>query len=421
MKKALIRISLLSFFLVFAQVDLKAQQKKILFIGNSYIFVNDLPDILKKLALSGGDSVLVKSVAPGGFSLKDHVKHSETTQSIVSEKWDFVVLQEQSQKPALAQQVVDKDVYPYAKQLDSLIHLNSPCTKTVFYMTWGRKFGDSAHCASWPPVCTYSGMDSLLKVRYLHMAVENNAMVSPVSVVWRTLIDQDPEIELYQKDNSHPTYAGSFAAACSFYATFFQKDPSLLKFSGKLDPAIALTIKKAASSISYERYRSWDLNGKKLHSDFTYTYLGNNEVQFHNLSRHATKYEWTLEDQKIRNIHPFYEFRDTGIKTIRLISFNACESKEAEKNIYVGVAKINHGFTIESKMFYPNPANRKIYFDNNPGYDTLTIFDTYGKKYIRILQFTEPVLDVSLLPENSYMIICHREKEIFMQRLQIRR
>ena len=50
------------------------------------------------------------------------------------------------------------------------------------------------------------------------MANDNKALLSPVGAVWKYLRNNNPGISLYQSDESHPTLAGSYAAACCFYA-----------------------------------------------------------------------------------------------------------------------------------------------------------------------------------------------------------
>ena len=55
--------------------------------------------------------------------------------------WDFVVLQEQSQYPSFPLWQVEQEVFPYANQLNELIHEYNECGNTVFFMTWGRKMG----------------------------------------------------------------------------------------------------------------------------------------------------------------------------------------------------------------------------------------------------------------------------------------
>src|SRR5690606_1716533 len=121
---------------------------------------------------------------------------------------------------------VETEVFPYAKKLDSLVRHYNSCAETVFYMTWGYKNGDAGNCAVYPPICTYQGMDSLLRSRYTMMADSNDALVSPVGPVRRYLRTYHPAIELYDIDGSHPSVAGTYAAACSFYSVLFRKDPS---------------------------------------------------------------------------------------------------------------------------------------------------------------------------------------------------
>ena len=62
MKKIIICI------LLFHQLSL-AQTYDVLFIGNSYTYYNDLPDMLSKISSSFGDSIFHDQNTPGGYSL----------------------------------------------------------------------------------------------------------------------------------------------------------------------------------------------------------------------------------------------------------------------------------------------------------------------------------------------------------------
>src|SRR6476620_4290289 len=98
-----------------------------------------------------------------------------------------------------------------------MIKQYNPCAVPLTYMTWGRKNGDPSTCPNFPNMCTYQKMDSVLKMRYLTLTSFINGEVSPVSVVWKYLRQNNPGIELYQTDESHPSPAGTYAAACCFY------------------------------------------------------------------------------------------------------------------------------------------------------------------------------------------------------------
>ncbi|MEZ5067686.1 MAG: SGNH/GDSL hydrolase family protein [Bacteroidia bacterium] len=158
-----------------------------LFLGNSYTDVNNLPEIVKQLALSAGDTLIYSKNAPGGYTLQGHSTNPTSLNLIQAGNWDYVVLQEQSQLPAFPDAQVISQVYPYAHALDSMIKVYNPCATTLFYMTWGRKFGDASNCANFSPICTYEGMDSLLYLRYTIMAQDNGAGIAPVGRLWHSI------------------------------------------------------------------------------------------------------------------------------------------------------------------------------------------------------------------------------------------
>ena len=108
-------VNMLAFAGIWASVA--AQQTNVLFIGNSYTYVNDLPNTLRQLALSLGDTVDVASSAPGGFTFQMHSTYAPTLTAINSQQWNYVVMQEQSQIPSFPQAQVATDCYPYAAQL----------------------------------------------------------------------------------------------------------------------------------------------------------------------------------------------------------------------------------------------------------------------------------------------------------------
>src|SRR4051812_45886499 len=72
----------------------------VLFIGNSYTYVNNLPQIVADVASSMGDSLIYDSYAIGGYTLEQHFADSNCTNKIKAGGWDYVILQEQSQLPA---------------------------------------------------------------------------------------------------------------------------------------------------------------------------------------------------------------------------------------------------------------------------------------------------------------------------------
>ena len=189
------RLFLLLYSLIFCYT-LVAQSSRVLFLGNSYTYVNNLPQLVQQCCQSVGDDVIVNMSTSGGLTFQQHCTFS--LGFIMSGDYDIVVLQEQSQLPSFPESQFMQDSYPYAQQLCDLIHQYNPDAKIYFYMTWGRKNGDAQNCQNFPPLCTYEGMDSLLYDRYMVMAADNQACVSPVGAVWHYIRDNYPDMELYQ-------------------------------------------------------------------------------------------------------------------------------------------------------------------------------------------------------------------------------
>jgi hypothetical protein len=258
----------------------KAQQTDVLFIGNSYTYVNDLPGLFRNLALSMGDTVNVGSSAPGGYTFQQHSTYAPTLAAINQQPWDLVVLQEQSQRPAFPIGQVQTEVFPFAAQLVDSILAHDSCTQPVFYMTWGRQNGDVDNCASWPPVCTYDGMQALLHDRYVQMAEDNAAFAAPVGSAWKVVRDTHPLINLYASDGSHPSPEGSYLAASVFYCTLFRRTCGTATYNFSLDPDTAAILREIASSTVLNSSEDWNIGVNDPDASFTWSTNGMGDAQF---------------------------------------------------------------------------------------------------------------------------------------------
>ena len=198
-------------------VAISQESKRVLFIGNSYTHVNDLPNLLTNLAQSMNEIIDCESITPGGARFQTHVQNSNVISKLQEGRWDFVVLQGQSQEVAFPDGQFYNEVYPYAKTLDSLAKVYNPNVKVLFYMTWGYRYGDQVNCQYYPPFCTYESMSYRLRTNYCLMANDFSSWTSPVGATWSYLLEHNPDMVLHSSDNSHPSIQGSFLAACSFF------------------------------------------------------------------------------------------------------------------------------------------------------------------------------------------------------------
>src|SRR5437899_19960 len=177
---------------------------RVLFIGNSYTYVNDLPAMFAELARSGGHRVETGMVAVGGSTLAEHAASATTAATISSAKWDLIVLQEQSQVPSV-DQLRQTQMYPAARRLADTIYRQG--ARPVFFLTW-------AHRDGWPEngLPDYVSMQSAIDDGYRAIAAEEQAAVGPVGVAWSTMLNQ-PHPGLWQAEGSHATTAGTYLAA----------------------------------------------------------------------------------------------------------------------------------------------------------------------------------------------------------------
>ena len=225
---------------------------RVLFIGNSYTEVNNSPYMVQQVARSAGRDITYASNTPGGCTFSTHCNNN-SMDLIRHGGWDVIVLQEQSQLPSFPQNQVEMQCLPYAKCLaDSAVAYN-PDVKVMFYMTWGRKNGDADNAPYFSVLGTYEGMDSMLCLRYMQMKEDNDAFVCPVGRVWRQIRFLHPEIELYDADGSHPSTAGSYAAACAFYAMIFAPWHAVAPTRPEETTAdsIALSAARTVDNVSY--------------------------------------------------------------------------------------------------------------------------------------------------------------------------
>lgn len=113
------------------------------FIGNSFTFFHDMPDIFATLSASLGHDVIVASSTIGGCSIYAQLNNSATTSMLDERDWDYVVLQDHS-----TMMTVDaaRSVYFVPAVEEIVQRFAGTSTKTVLYETWGYHSGSTADC-----------------------------------------------------------------------------------------------------------------------------------------------------------------------------------------------------------------------------------------------------------------------------------
>ncbi len=178
---------------------------KVLFIGNSFTARNDLPGLIAQLAAARGKNLEHRLISAGGASLRTHWNGGEAPKAIQECPYDRVVLQEQSTLPV-------KNVgrmHENLRLFDEAIKVAG--AKTTLYMTWARRNAPESQ--------------QVISDAYASIGRELDATVVPVGLAWQRFLDKYDQPVLHDKDQSHPSLAGSYLAACVFLAVMFEESP----------------------------------------------------------------------------------------------------------------------------------------------------------------------------------------------------
>ena len=128
--------------------------------------------------------------------------------------FDAVILQDNSTGPIHPQR---KEIFEkYAKQ--HAYDLQCFGIQPLIMMTWARKN---------KPEMTQQLADATTKV-----GNEADAMVIPVGLAFAEAIKQDPKLELYRADKTHPSPEGTYLEACVVFASMYHRSPVGLKYYG---------------------------------------------------------------------------------------------------------------------------------------------------------------------------------------------
>lgn len=384
---------------MFIAANTHATTRKVLFLGNSYVYTNDLPLMLQQMATSMGDTLIYDQNTPGGFTFEQHSTDPTTISKIFSQQWDIVILQEQSQRPAFSPAQVADDTYPYAKKLDSMIRKNRTCTETMFFMTWGRKNGDASNCAFYPPICTYEGMQTRLRESYMQMTQDNNAIVAPVGAAWKQMRDSFSSVDLYVPDESHPSVSGTYLAACVFYASIFHKNPMQTTFNSTLSATDANNIKRISKRVVLDSFSKWNMYGNYTYANFTKSVAGKTAT-FTNTSLYNTNNYWTFGNGNTSTVaSPAHTYATNGKYQVTLTASNGCFSETRKDSVTIGSVNVETT-AIQMPELTIGSERGIVRFTNKSAsaYISLMVFDINGRSIATIELNPNTTTEKTLVP-----------------------
>ena len=247
-------MSWLAAFLMLSSFAYAEDPQRILFIGNSYTGVNKLPEVFLEIVKScGRTSPVVKSSTPGGRTLKQHLGIAGSMKLVDEGGWDVVVLQGQSQEPAIAEkdESVRKEFVESAAELCRRVRAKSPKVRIFFYETW------PSHADYWgaaskkgPDVgADPKEMQARLRKWYGVVAKDNGATFVPCGDAWELNYASSAAVRLHTKDHSHPEFVGTYLNALIFFGEIYGVKAPAPRWTGKLDEAQAKLMQGYAAQV----------------------------------------------------------------------------------------------------------------------------------------------------------------------------
>lgn len=206
----LITFFLLSNFFLFAQ---KKAHKKVLFVGNSYTYFWNLPQIVQAMAAEKKMTMTTRQSTSGGTHWGHHwrgERNLKTKKLIQSGEFDAIVLQNHSLSTFNR---VDSMFY-FGKKLNDLAKNDD--VEVFFYLTWARE---------WNPL-----MQKTITEQYTKLAQGLKATIVPVGPAWALARQLRPNFSLYDDDGSHPSALGTYLSACVFYGVLTGQSPIGLSY-----------------------------------------------------------------------------------------------------------------------------------------------------------------------------------------------
>ena len=232
--KRIFLFTLLAFFIINTNIFVNAetedsllpseqpteQSKKILFIGNSSTYYNNMPDMVKGIAAASGKKVEIDSVTASNYKLyqfttEGNIYNTQIINKLKNNAWDYVVLQDHReviiQNPSKTEEAILK-----LKE-----YTDGSGAQIILYETQADYNGREFNINDTSIFLDNLSLQYYLTRNYFNIGNKFDAIVSTSGVNYTRCMNLYPEINLYDSDMHHPSPYGSYLAACSLYETIF--------------------------------------------------------------------------------------------------------------------------------------------------------------------------------------------------------
>ncbi len=402
-KTCIILFSLLISVLTAKSQTQNQDKTRVLFIGNSITYFNNMPQTFEAIANSKKDYTDVTVYAPGGTGFIHHVNDPNVYEYFRKGNWDYVVLQPGSnESPGYSEPI--EATLSRAKILKDSIQAYNPCAKTLYYEisygVWGSTASD---------LVTYNNTMDLIRANIEYLSDSTSLFFAPAGEAVRIAWNADQTTMLWGSTGDiHPNAKGSYIIACTFYASIFKK-PSL-----GTDVIHTLTQQEAekyqllADTTVLNHLSNWRINTYNQYTNFEYV-KNQLSVDFMSTSQHVDALFWDFGDghtsENVSEISHTYE--NAGNYNVTLTSYKGECSETIRKTTHVEPIEIEDVNNTTSFHIYPNPFTNKIIIEHYTTTD-ISIYDVLGKDFTPSISINRNNSGIEIqtqkLPKGLYLL-----------------
>ncbi len=311
---------------------------KVLFLGNSYTYTNNLPQLVTNMSSDVGYKLVTDNNNIGGYTLENHLNDATSLAKIRKGNWDYVVLQEQSQIPSI-NYYRDNSMLPAGIRLADSIRKYNSCARIITFMTWGRRYGGQ-QCDPSGTYCSlafnsFNEMQDSITASYNLLSNLIQAPIAPVGEAWRKVLSNSSYV-LHTSDNSHPTLEGSYLAACTLFSSIWRIHSLGNSYTAGLSTAAVYFFQNASDVTLFNSQVISNWKADLPYINFHYSISGIRNVQFHNFSQWATKFKWDFGDNFTSfDQYPMHTYASNGNYKVKLIASRCFHRDTFERNIII--------------------------------------------------------------------------------------
>ena len=194
-----------------AEAKTRGDEVRVLFIGNSLTYFNEMPWLTEEVARSLRVKPALRTDFSGrsGATLRQHWQRGRAVQALREVRYDYVVLQPQGTEIMRP----EAETFRYAKLLDEEIRRSG--AKTLLFLNWS----------------TASHKQADYNRQFARLAAELKAPVAPVGIVWESLRREGVKLD----DGHHPNVVGSYVNACVFVAAIYGRSTNNAVYNFDVD------------------------------------------------------------------------------------------------------------------------------------------------------------------------------------------